>query len=138
MAEKTFWLKYGFERTVWANMELAKLCPGKNIQRIDDMLASSDTEEQFDTMINIIQIMNKAYIRKYSKLEPDKEYNAVTREELLDLDEEELANLALLAMGKFYEDGKVTVLAEPKKEAAEETESSSTTAGSSTSATSLE
>lgn len=136
MAEKAFWGKYGFERTVWANMELSKICPGHNIQKMDELLTQEDTVEQFNAMMNIVEIMNKAYIRKYSKLEPDKEYNAITKEEMLNLDEEELGNLTLIAMGKYKEDGEVTVVAEPKKDEAEETKSESMTAGSSTSATS--
>lgn len=136
MAEKGYWNSYGFERTVWANMQLAKLCPGNNIQKLDELLTDPDTEKQFNSMMDIIEIMNKAYIRKYSKLEPDAEYKTISREELLDLDEEELGNLTLVAMGKYKEDGEVTVLAEPKKEEAKVNKSSSTTAGSSTLATS--
>lgn len=136
MAEKGYWNSYGFERTVWANMQLAKLCPGNNIQKLDELLTNPDTEKQFNSMMDIIEIMNKAYIRKYSKLEPDAEYKTISREELLDLDEEELGNLTLIAMGKYKEDGEVTVYAEPKKEEAKVNKSSSTTAGSSTLATS--
>lgn len=136
MAEKGYWNSYGFERTVWANMQLAKLCPGNNIQKLDELLTNPDTEKQFNSMMDIIEIMNKAYIRKYSKLEPNAEYKTISREELLDLDEEELGNLTLIAMGKYKEDGEVTVYAEPKKEEAKENKSSSMTAGSSTLATS--
>lgn len=136
MAEKGYWNSYGFERTVWANMQLAKLCPGNNIQKLDELLTNPDTEKQFNSMMDIIEIMNKAYIRKYSKLEPDAEYKTISREELLDLDEEELGSLTLIAMGKYKEDGEVTVYAEPKKEEAKVNKSSSTTAGSSTLATS--
>lgn len=136
MAEKGYWNSYGFERTVWANMQLAKLCPGNNIQKLDELLTNPDTEKQFNSMMDIIEIMNKAYIRKYSKLEPDAEYKTISREELLDLDEDELGNLTLIAMGKYKEDGEVTVYAEPKKEEAKVNKSSSTTAGSSTLATS--
>lgn len=136
MAEKGYWNSYGFERTVWANMQLAKLCPGNNIQKLDELLTNPDTEKQFNSMMDIIEIMNRAYIRKYSKLEPDAEYKTISREELLDLDEDELGNLTLIAMGKYKEDGEVTVYAEPKKEEAKVNKSSSTTAGSSTLATS--
>lgn len=137
MAEKAYWNNYGFERTVWANMQLAKLCPGNDIQKLDELLSNPDTEKQFNSMMDIIEIMNKAFIRKYSKLEPDAEYKAIKREDLLDLDEDELGNLTVLAMGKYKQDGEVTVEAEPiKKEEAKESESSSTTAGSSTLATS--
>lgn len=135
MAEKGYWNSYGFERTVWANMQLAKLCPGNNIQKLDELLTNPDTEKQFNSMMDIIEIMNKAYIRKYSKLEPDAEYKTISREELLDLDEDELGNLTLIAMGKYKEDGEVTVYANPKKEEAKVNKSSSTTAGSSTLAT---
>lgn len=130
----TIWGKYKFERTVWANIQLSKLCPGHNIQKFDDLMNTEDTGEQFEAMINIIIIMNKAYERKAKRLDPEHEENYISREELLDMDEDTLSTLCLIALGQFKEDGKVTVEAEPKKEEAEETELPSMTAGSSSSA----
>ena len=134
MENNSIFTKYQFERTVWANMQLAKLCPGKNLQKFDDVMNIEDTEKQLNTMIDIIQIMNKAHERKAKFYDPNHEENLVTTEELLNLGEEELGNLTLMALGQFKEDGKVTVEAEPKKDEAEETELSSMTAGSFSSA----
>ena len=115
MAEKAFWNNYGFERTVWANMQLAKVCPGNNIQKLDELLSNPDTEKQFNSMMDIVEVMNKAFIRKYSKLEPESEYKAITREEMLDLDEDELGKLTVLAMGKYKENGEIVAITTDKR-----------------------
>lgn len=138
MSEATTWKDYHFERTVYADIKLANLCPGKDIKRLDDLLTCDDTEKQFNSMMDIILIMNEAFIRKMKRIEPENEYKAISREELLDLDEDTFSTLTLIALGKFEEDGEVTVLAEPKKDEAEVTESTSTNPGSFTSATALE
>ena len=134
MSESTIWNDYKFERTVWADIQLAKLCPGNDIKKIDQLLTCEDTERQFNSMMDIITIMNEAYIRKAKKINPEEDFKLISREELLDLDEDTFTNLTLTAMGKFEKDGEVSVIAEPKKDEAEETESISTNPGSSTSA----
>lgn len=126
---------YHFERTVWANIQLAKMCPGQNIDKFDELLNEPDTVKQFDYFMDIIEIMNKAFERKAKRLDPEHEEKIITREELLDLDEDTLTNMVLTALGSFKEDGEVSVIAEPKKEEAEETEFQSMKAGSSFSAT---
>lgn len=134
MSESTIWNDYKFERTVWADIQLAKLCPGNDIKKIDQLLTCEDTERQFNSMMDIITIMNEAYIRKAEKINPEEDFKLISREELLDLDEDTFTNLTLTAMGKFEKDGEVSVIAEPKKDEAEETESISMNPGSSTSA----
>ena len=134
MADTNIYGKYKFERTVWANIQLAKLCPGQNIQKFEDLMSTDDTEKQFNTMMDLIIIMNQAYEKKAKRLNPEHEENLISREELLDMDEDTLSTLALIAMGQFKEDGKITVPAEPKKDGAEESELPSMTAGSSSSA----
>lgn len=134
----TNWNDFCFERTVYANIKLSNLCPGKDIAKLGEVLEDNDTEKQFNSMMDIVLICNEAYIRKYSRLEPEKEFKAITREELLDMDEDTFMKVVMTALGKVDEDGEVTVLAEPKKDEAEETKSSSMNPGSSTSATVLE
>lgn len=134
MSEATIWNDYKFERTVWADIQLAKLCPGNDIKKIDQLLTCEDTERQFNSMMDIITIMNEAYIRKAKKIDPEEDFKLISREELLDLDEDTFTKLTLIAMGKFEKDGEVSVIAEPKKDEAEETESISMNPGSSTSA----
>ena len=134
----TNWSDFCFERTVYANIKLSKLCPGGDIAKLGEVLEDDDTEKQFNSMINIVLICNEAYIRKYKRIEPEKEYKSITREDLLDMDEDTFMNVVMIALGKVDEDGEGTVLAEPKKDEAEETKSSSMNPGSSTSATVLE
>ena len=138
MSESTSWKDFKFERTVFADIKLAKICPGNNIKRIGELLTNDDTEKQFNSMMEIILIMNQAFIEKAKILEPGVEYKQITKADLIHLDEETFANLTLLAMGQFESDGEVSVLAEPKKEEAEVTELSSMNPGISTLATPLE
>ena len=127
--------EYQFERTVWANMQLAKMCPGGNISNFTKLLEDEDTSKQLNSMIDIALILNEAAERKASFLDPNHEKHLLSRDLLLCLDEETLSSITLTALGVYQEDGKITVDAEPKKEEVEEIESESTTAGSSTSAT---
>jgi len=128
----------GFARTVWAERQLAKLCPGGNIKNFDQLLSNDNTDEQFGAMINCIIIMHKAFDRSEKFLNPEHECTEVTEEMLENLlNEEELAALSIKAFSAFKKDGEVTVETEPiKKEEAEEVmeESISTIPGSSTSA----
>ena len=129
MSEASIWGDYHFERTVWADIQLAKLCPGKDLKKMDQLLSSDDSEKMFNSMMDVIEIMNKAFIRKAKRIEPEIEYKAITREELLDLDEQILSKLCLLALGQFEEDGEVSIVTEPKKGKAKEKKSSSTNPG---------
>lgn len=126
-----------FARTVWAERQMAKLCPGNNIKNFEKVLNSEDTDAQFKAMEDVIIIMHQAYDRKEKYLNPEHECTELTKEDLENLTEEELSNLAVRAFSDFKIDGEVTVETEPKKEEAEElpmSESTSTIPGSSTSA----
>ena len=127
--------EYRFERTVWANIQLAKLCPGGNISKITEILEDEDMANQLNVIMDIVLILNEAAEKKAAFLDPNHEKKLLTRDLLLCLDESKLSNLCMQSLGIFKEDGKVTVDAEPKKEEVEVIESESTTAGSFTSAT---
>lgn len=129
-----------FERTVWAERKLAKLCPNNNIKLFGQLLDVDDTDKQFDVMEEMIVIMHMAYERKQKFYGNEFEHIEVTKEMLDNLDEDELTALVMRAFKDFKLDGEVTVEAEPKKEKAEDitpitTESTSMILGSSTSAT---
>lgn len=132
------WKELKFERTVWAERQLAKMCPNNDIKQFNNMLNSDDTIKQFDLMEDMIIIMHQGYERKAKFLGEEFEPVEVTKEMLEMLNEEELSALAVRAFDDFKTDGKVTVEAEPKKEEAEgvqQIESTSTIPGISTSAT---
>ena len=41
----TNWNDYCFERTVYANMKLSKLCPGHDIAKLGEVLEDPDTQD---------------------------------------------------------------------------------------------
>lgn len=127
--------EYRFERTVWANIQLAKLCPGGNISKITEILEDEDMANQLNVIMDIVLILNEAAEKKAAFLDPNHEKKLLTKDLLLCLDESKLSDLCMQSLGIFKADGKVTVDAEPKKEEVEVIESESTTAGSFTSAT---
>ena len=104
-----------FARTMWANIQLAKLCPGNDIGRLEEIMNTNDFVKQMDTAINIILILKESYDRR-AKYE-DKTYEAepLTREELEMLNEEELLDLLNKAFETFGVDGETTVETEPVK-----------------------
>lgn len=116
-----------FERTVWAERQLAKLCPNNNIQKFQEVLATEDTTKQFDALEDMILILHQAYERKMKFLGKKFEPIELSREILECFNEEDLANLATRAFADFKIDGEVTVDIEPtKKEKAEAKEAEST------------
>ena len=115
-----------FERTVWAEKNLAKLCPNNNIKLFGEVLSTEDTSKQFEVMQDMIIIMHQAYERKAKFLKQEFERIEVTKEMLDQLNEEELSALAVRAFADFKADGEVTVEAEPIKKEAAEAEAEST------------
>lgn len=129
----------GFERTVWAERKLAKLCPGNNIKRFNEVLATEDTDAQFEAMETMILIMHEAYERKQKFFDPNYESKELSKEMLELLSETELANLTIRAFDSFKRDGEQTVEIEViKNESPEVVESTSQIPGSSTSDIALE
>ena len=102
-------------RTVWANMELAKLCPGNDINRINEVLSNTDFVAQMQSAMRIICIMSEAYERNEKANNPNYEPNPITEDELIELTEEEIGEALNLALESFHKDGEQTVIAQPKK-----------------------
>ena len=108
-----------FERTVWAERQLAKLCPNNDIKKLDEVLTTDDFDQQIGTIEKMIIIMNEASERKAHFLDNSHEINVVTVDELECLTEDELMTLSNQAFASFLEDGKTEVETELKKEKAE-------------------
>lgn len=104
-----------FERTVWADRQLAKLCPGNNIQLLGEIVSGDDFDKQLDVIIKLIMILNEGYERKAHFLDKSHEINVISEEELESMSEAELMELCNLAFAQFGIDGEVTVEAEPEK-----------------------
>lgn len=120
-------------RTVDANMQLCKLCPGNNMKRFAEVANGDDTEKSFNTMMDVILICNRAAEEFEHYKNPSYEMQLVTKEELKFLTEEQLGNLCVRALDQIKKDGETTVEIKPIKNPVEaeenNIESSSTTAG---------
>lgn len=112
-----------FERTVWAEKQLANLCPNHDIKRLGEILSDDDFIAQIDAIMDMIIIMNTAYERKAHFLDNTHEINVITKEELEIMTEQDLVELSNVAFADFLEDGKQAIEVEPKKEKAEQTKS---------------
>lgn len=112
-----------FERTVWAERQLAKLCPNNNINKLGEVFATEDFDFQIDTIEKMIVIMNEAAERKARFLDNSHEINVITIDELECLTETELMELSNQAFSVFYEDGKTEIETELKKAKADQTKS---------------
>lgn len=104
-----------FERTVWAERKLAKLCPNNDIKRIGELLTSDDFDQQMEAIENMVCIMSEAYERKRHFLDNSYQMDPVTKEYLENLTETELMELGNRAFADFFEDGKTEIETEPKK-----------------------
>lgn len=104
-----------FERTVWAEKQLANLCPNHDISRISEVFPEGDLVAQIDVTIKLICILNEAYERKAHFLDKAHEIDVITAEEIECMNEQELITLSNKAFEVFTEDGKGTIETEPKK-----------------------
>lgn len=104
----------GFRRSVFATMEIAKICPNKDPNRLGELLGG-DIVTSMETAITFVTAMSKAF-EAHKKLEdPAYKPNPITEEELLDETEESLMDLVNAAVDAYMADGKQTVEAESVK-----------------------
>lgn len=108
-----------FERNVWAERQLAKLCPNNDIRKIQEMLATDDFDKQINLIEKMIVIMNEAYERAEHFRNRDHEINVITPEEIDFLTEQELSDLTDRAFADFFKDGETEIETTPKKGKAE-------------------
>lgn len=115
-------MTFKFARTVWANKELAKLCPNHDIKRLGELFTIEDFNEQVIATQKMMLIMNEAYIRRFKFEHRGEEPDSaeMTMEALDNMTDEEIG----LLMDKMVEtmaiDDKTSVDAEPKKDEAKE------------------
>ena len=111
---------FQFARTVWANKELVKASPNKDLNKFVKKMTEGNIDEQLDAIQTFMMIMNKAYVKKakYENLEENPV--ELTQEDIDNMDTDEFMELVGKASETFFEEGKESVGAEPKKEEAEE------------------
>lgn len=105
----------GFRRSVLATTKIAEACPGRDLSKLGDMLGS-DIVTSLETAVAFVTALSEAYELHRKREDPTYVPNPVTKEELLDGDEETLMALVMEAVKVYQADGQVTVEAEAPKE----------------------
>lgn len=109
-------MNYGFARTVRANIELSKICPGHDLTKLGELFQGSDMGKQYEDTAKIILILNEAYEEKEKFNNPEYKGNPLTMKALMNMDDDVFNELSLQALEVYSGDSKQEVGAEPKKE----------------------
>ncbi len=103
-----------FRRTVFGNCEIAKICPGGDINNFNQVINGDYATAQTAAAV-FIAALSEGYEMNEAYEHPDYTPRPLTKNEALLLDSEEFNALFAEAMAAFVEDGKTTVQTkEPK------------------------
>lgn len=108
-----------FARTVAADIELAKLCPDEDINKLGSLLREKNTIKKINNIMKVIVILSEAYENKMHFENPEYIPDPITMEQLTYTTDDDVLKLSNQAFAQFYDDGKSEVQAESKKEKAE-------------------
>lgn len=104
----------GLAVTVGASVKLAKLCPGKDIKRLGELL-DGDLVDTIESLMQMAVIMSEAYEQRKAHQEDGYEPNPVTIDELESLDMDEIGELFTAVTEAVTRDRKQEVLVKPSK-----------------------
>lgn len=107
--------KIKFARTTWANIQLAKLCPGNDISKLNEIIETNDFVKQMDTMVSVVLILKESYDRRERYFNKDYKAPALTKEDLEMMNEDELLDLFNNSLEVFSRDGETTIETKTKK-----------------------
>lgn len=104
----------GFTLTVGASIELARICPDKDISRIGEVFGG-DYMTNLENIVKFISIMSKGF--KDSEALEGRKADYLTEDQVKGLRPDELTTLMNEAMESFKVDAQGEIDAESKKEA---------------------
>lgn len=109
-----------FAMTVGASLEIAKLCPDGDLQRVAELFGSDNYIKTVETSIKLMKVMNDAFVG-IEKLN-GREADVLTEEELLLLTPAELADATQELLKAFMSDtkGEMDIESKNVKKEAEE------------------
>lgn len=109
--------KIKFARTVYAERQLAKLCPNNKINEIGKLLSNPDFIKQTDSLFQVFDIMHRAYEMR-AKFEDPENFEPVefSKEMFECLTDSELEEMTNLAFENFEKDGRTEIETQKKKE----------------------
>lgn len=110
-----------FKRTMLTDIEIAKLLPNNNIEKLAEVMGNEDFALKMDFIVEMLIILNQGY-QNYCDVWDKKADRGVVlnKKLLLTFKTEEISELSNIALAEFNEDGEAEVLAEAKKKDSEE------------------
>lgn len=103
-----------FKYTIWASIQISKMCPEGKQENIAKIFEGSD-EEIVHNVNEFMLTLNKAYIDAEKFANPDFNEKPLTLEELMFLDRKEYSQLQDEAIAAYYGDMKRETTTEPVK-----------------------
>lgn len=111
-----------FKRTMLTDIEIAKLLPNNNIERLTEVMESEDFAQKMEFINDLLLILNKGYLNYCDIWDKEAPRGIVLNKKLLySLGTEQVSELSNIALAEFTDDGEAEVEAEPKKKAEEAT-----------------
>lgn len=105
-----------FKRTVLSDIQIAKLCPGNDLGRIQEIMQSKDVTKQIDFLIKLMLILNEQYMKYCNVWDKEAERGVDLSEAILTtLTIEQISELSEVAFADFIGDGDAEVEAVAKK-----------------------
>lgn len=105
-----------FKLTVGAAIEIAALCPDKDIRNIGTILDDTATlEDSTGLTADIIIALNRGYEQAKSYEEPGYIADPISKDEILTLETKDLISMRGEAFAAFLADAQVSIEAEPAK-----------------------
>lgn len=105
----------GFRFTVRASLELAELCPEKDLSRVGELLDGKPYSEIVEVIMKMAIIFNKADEEAIAFAGGGKPGKIITQEEMLVMTSEEFATLQNEVLKAYGVDSARTVEVEPSK-----------------------
>lgn len=111
-----------FMFTVQVALELAKICPEGNLERLGDVISNGDYTQSLPNIARFIVAMNMGYENAKKFENPNHEVDVITYEEVLNTDFNVVMQILDVAMAAYQNDSKREIKTQAAKGKGKKTE----------------
>lgn len=104
-----------FKFTVNTAIEIAKICPDNNIERLGEVISGGDFTKTLPDICRFIIAMNHGYESAAKYEDPSHEIDVITMDELLNTEFEDIMKVLDAAMSVYENDSKREIKTEASK-----------------------
>lgn len=112
---KIYGKEYGFRLDVKGQADIAKLCPGGDIRRFNEIFKGGVSAAMIETVARVCVIMSEGYERRRCFEDLDHTFDPLTLDIAMSLDNAEFEQMQSEAMACYGADSTPTVETEPEK-----------------------